>query len=143
MATATRRTVRKTATSRKTAPARKQGAAASRKKAGAPLAPDPTKPAAAPVKAKAAAPAKPASKAATVEPKKVKLVRDSFTLPKVEYAVIDVLKTRAARLSHPAKKNEIVRAGLKALIGMSDAEFLACVSSLPAAKPKAKTPAKG
>lgn len=143
MATATRRTVRKTAASRKTAPARKKTAAASRKKASAPLAPDPTKPASAPAASKTAAPAKGLKKPTTAEPKKVKLVRDSFTLPKVEYGVIDILKTRAARLAHPAKKNEIVRAGLKALIGMSDAEFLACVSSLPAAKPKAKTPAKG
>lgn len=138
MATSTRRTARKTAAPRKTAAARKTSERAARKKASAPLAPDPTRPAAG--ARKAAAPAKSAksAKKATAEPKKLKLVRDSFTLPKVEYAVIDILKTRAARLSHPAKKSEIVRAGLKALVGMSDADFLACVASLPASKPKAK-----
>jgi hypothetical protein len=138
MATSTRRTARKTAPSRKSParPARKRAASAA-----APAAQAAKQPAAA---AKAAGPApqpaKPAiagRKEAAAEPKKVKLVRDSFTLPKVEYGVIAILKTRAARLAHPAKKSEIVRAGLKALISMSDADFLACVSSLPAAKPKA------
>jgi hypothetical protein len=143
MATSTRRTARKTAAPRKTAASRKTPARTTRKKATAPLAPDPTKPGPdASVARKAAAPARTAKKAAD-EPKKLKLVRDSFTLPKVEYGVIDILKTRAARLSHPAKKSEIVRAGLKALIAMSDADFLACVSALPPAKPKAKGSAKG
>jgi hypothetical protein len=143
MATSTRRTARKTAAPRKTAASRKTPARTARKQASAPLAPDPTKPApGASVVRKAAAPGKTVKKA-TGEPKKLKLVRDSFTLPKVEYGVIDILKTRAARLSHPAKKSEIVRAGLKALIAMSDADFLACVSALPPAKPKAKGSAKG
>jgi hypothetical protein len=141
MATSTRRTARKTATSRHSAPARKKTAGTPRKKASAPLAPDPTKPAAsAPRAGKTVTPANTVKKA-TGEPKKLKLVRDSFTLPKVEYAVIDILKTRAQRLARPAKKSEIVRAGLKALVAMSDAEFLACVSSLPPSK--AKGAAKG
>jgi hypothetical protein len=138
MATSTRRTAPKTA------PSRKSPARAARKKAAAapalaPAAEAIKRPAA---KAASAAPTKPAkpataaSQQAPAEPKKLKLVRDSFTLPKVEYGVIDILKTRAARLARPAKKSEIVRAGLKALIAMSDADFLACVSSLPAAKPK-------
>jgi hypothetical protein len=143
MATSTRRTARKTAAPRKTAASRKTPARTARKQASAPLAPDPTKPApGASVVRKAAAPGKTVKKA-TGEPKKLKLVRDSFTLPKVEYGVIDILKTRAARLSRPAKKSEIVRAGLKALIAMSDADFLACVSALPPARPKAKGSAKG
>jgi hypothetical protein len=133
MATSTSRTAGKTGASRPTAPARQAPVRTARKKAAAPVAPQPTrrvKPAgpAAPAKAPGPAPAD--------EPKKVKLVRDSFTLPKVEYGVIAILKTRAARLARPAKKSEIVRAGLKALISMSDADFLACLSSLPPAKPK-------
>jgi hypothetical protein len=139
MATSTARTARKTAASRKTTarPARKKVAAAPT--AGAAKRAKPTAtPAGVTAPAKAAEPVKP-QKQLAAEPKKVKLVRDSFTLPKVEYGVIAILKTRAARLAHPAKKSEIVRAGLKALVTMSDAEFLACVSSLPAAKPK--TPA--
>jgi hypothetical protein len=142
MATSTRRTARKTAAPRKTTASRKTPGRAARKKASAPLAPEPTQPATTGSAArKTAAPARTVKKAGD-EPKKLKLVRDSFTLPKVEYAVIGILKTRAARLSRPARKSEIVRAGLKALVGMSDAEFLACVSSLPPSRPKAKGSAK-
>jgi hypothetical protein len=134
MATSTRRTAPKTA------PSRKPPARAARKKAAPAPAAESIQRAAAkaasPAPTKPAKPATAASQQAPAEPKKLKLVRDSFTLPKVEYGVIDILKTRAARLARPAKKSEIVRAGLKALIAMSDADFLACVSSLPAAKPK-------
>jgi hypothetical protein len=134
MATSTRRTAPKTA------PSRKPPARAARKKAAPAPAAEAIQRAAAkaasPAPTKPAKPATAASQQAPAEPKKLKLVRDSFTLPKVEYGVIDILKTRAARLARPAKKSEIVRAGLKALIAMSDADFLACVSSLPAAKPK-------
>lgn len=66
--------------------------------------------------------------------KKIKLVRDSFTMPKTEYAAIDALKARAARLGRPAKKSEMLRAGVQALTAMTDAQFLACVSGLPAIK---------
>lgn len=75
--------------------------------------------------------------------KKIKLVRDSFTMPKTEYVAIDALKARAARLGRPAKKSEMLRAGVQALTAMTDAQFLACVSAVPAiktgrpAKPKA------
>lgn len=63
--------------------------------------------------------------------KKPKMVRDSFTIPKPEFAVLDVLKARAAKLSHPTKKTELIRAGIKALAAMSDAAFLAAVKSVP------------
>lgn len=83
-----------------------------------------------------AAKAKPeAAKPAKAEkPRKPKLVRDSFTIPKLEYAVIDVLKERAARLGRPAKKSEVLRAGVMALQAMSDTAFLACVQGVPAIK---------
>ena len=66
--------------------------------------------------------------------KKAKMVRDSFTMPKVEYTVLDELKQRALALSHPAKKGELIRAGIKALAKMSDAEFLSTMSVVPAIK---------
>ena len=69
------------------------------------------------------------------KPEKLKLVRDSFTIPKFEYGVLQVLKTRASHLGRPTKKSEIVRAGVKALEALTDADFLACLSSLPATKP--------
>lgn len=68
------------------------------------------------------------------KPKKPKLVRDSFTIPKAEYAVLDDLKLRAARLGRPTKKSEVLRAGVRALAAMGDAAFLAAVNAVPALK---------
>lgn len=66
--------------------------------------------------------------------KKVKLVRDSFTLPKDERAALDQLKQRAAKLAHPSKKSEVLRAGIKTLAEMSDKSFLAALKAVPAIK---------
>lgn len=82
----------------------------------------------------AAAAAKPAKPAKVEKPKKPKLVRDSFTIPKQEYAAIDALKQRAAKAGTPAKKSELLRAGLKALAAMNDAAFLAAVQAVPTLK---------
>jgi hypothetical protein len=46
---------------------------------------------------------------------KHKLVRDSFTIPKSEYSVLEGLKVRAANLKRPVKKSELLRAGVSAL----------------------------
>jgi hypothetical protein len=104
-------------------------------------------PAAKPV-AKAAPVAKPAAKPAVKTPvakatkaKKPKMVRDSFTFPKDEYAVLDILKLRAAKLGSPIKKTELLRAGVKAIAAMSDAAFLATLQAVPSLK--TGRPAKG
>jgi hypothetical protein len=68
------------------------------------------------------------------KPKKLKLVRDSFTIPKLEYMVLDQLKLRAAELTRPAKKSELLRAGIKALAALSDAAFLTALEQVPAIK---------
>lgn len=69
-----------------------------------------------------------------VKPKKPKLVRDSFTIPKPEYSVLDDLKARATKLASPAKKSELLRAGIKALAAMPDAAFQAALKAVPAIK---------
>lgn len=125
------------------------------KKAAAPKKVTEKKPASPVVKKPAAAPAKPRAvvkkqpvkappsktvKAKTVKPvkvekpKKPKLVRDSFTIPKAEYVVLDALKLRAAKLTRPAKKSELLRAGIKALAALSDAAFLTALEQVPAIK---------
>ncbi|MDP2449386.1 MAG: hypothetical protein Q8M93_17475 [Polaromonas sp.] len=76
----------------------------------------------------ATAPEKPA------KVKKPKLVRDSFTIPKAEYVVLDELKQRAAKLTQPVKKSELLRAGIKALAAMQDAAFLAALANVPTIK---------
>lgn len=127
------------------------------KKAAAPKKVTAKKPASPVVKKPAAAPAKPRAvvkkqpvkapvsktvKPVKVEkPKKPKLVRDSFTIPKAEYVVLDALKLRAAKLTRPAKKSELLRAGIKALAALSDAAFLTALEQVPAIK--TGRPAKG
>jgi len=69
-----------------------------------------------------------------VKAKKPKLVRDSFTIPKGEYAVLDDLKQRAGKLTSPVKKSELLRAGVKALAAMTDMAFLAALKAVPAIK---------
>jgi hypothetical protein len=88
----------------------------------------------------------PATKAAKVEKvekiKKPKLVRDSFTIPKPEYTVLEDLKQRAAKLGRPVKKSELLRAGIKALAAMADVGFLGAVQAVPAIKTGRPTGAK-
>ena len=95
-----------------------------------------------PSKAHVKAPLKAATKAASsvadkekdMKAKKPKLVRDIFTIPKDEYAVIETLKERTARLSTPAKKSELLRAGLKVLSQLDDATLQKAMQSIPAIK---------
>ena len=89
---------------------------------------------AAPVKAAPAKPAKPVKAPKPVKAKKPKLVRDSFTIPKDEYVVIESLKTRAGKLGQAVKKSELLRAGVKALAAMSDIQFKAALNNVPTIK---------
>ena len=66
--------------------------------------------------------------------KKPKLVRDSFTIPKTEFAAIDTLKTRAISMGTSVKKSELLRAGLMLLTGLSDAAFKAAIAAVPTLK---------
>jgi len=75
-----------------------------------------------------------ASQSSNPSPKKPKLVRDSFTIPKTEFAAIDALKTRAIALGSSVKKSELLRAGLMVLQGLSDAAYKAALSAVPALK---------
>ncbi len=79
----------------------------------------------------------PAVKALIEKPlkaKKIKLVRDSFTIPKPEYLILDNLKLRAADLKHPVKKSELLRAGIKALAAMTDSNLLTALKAVPMLK---------
>ncbi len=83
----------------------------------------------------ASSPSRPPVEAAKPDkPRKNKLLRDSFTIPKSEYAVLEALKERAAKAGHPAKKSEVLRAGVKALSVMGDIAFLAALGAVPAIK---------
>jgi hypothetical protein len=104
----------------------------------------PVKRTAAPTTAKAKPAPAPALPAKEARAKKPKLVRDSFTIPKDEYAVIETLKQRADSLAQPAKKSELLRAGLKVLAGLPDAALRTALQAVPSIKtgrPKADVPA--
>lgn len=75
-----------------------------------------------------------ASQSSKTNPKKPKLVRDSFTIPKTEFAAIDALKTRAIALGTSVKKSELLRAGLMVLQGLNDAAYKAALSAVPTLK---------
>jgi len=128
------------------APARKAAPKPAVSKVATPKAPAANKPAAkAPATKRTAskaivakpAAAKPVAAKPTKEeakPKKPKLVRDSFTIPKDEYAGIDTLKERSVALGRPAKKSELLRAGLMALLAMSPNALHAALEAVPTIK---------
>ena len=130
----------------KTIPRKSTAGAKTAARAAKPAAKPAVKPAAKPAVKAAAKPAakKAAPKAArqatpkpapVVEVKvKHKLVRDSFTIPKAEYVVLESLKQRAADLKRPTKKSELIRAGIAVLKKMNDKEFLAAVNGVPSLK---------
>ena len=119
-----------------TAAAPKAAAKPVTKPVAKPVAKPATKPKAV-VAPKAKPVAKPAVKTAVVKDvkaKKPKMVRDSFTFPKDEYTVMDTLKLRAAKLGHPIKKTELLRAGVKAIAAMTDAALLSALKAVPSLK---------
>jgi hypothetical protein len=79
-----------------------------------------------------AAPAAPKAKA--VKEKKVKVVRDSFTIPKAEFTQIADMKKRAMALGVDIKKSELIRAGLQAVFALPDASFKKALAAVPTLK---------
>ncbi|MGV8989790.1 MAG: hypothetical protein ACOH1Q_00175 [Thiobacillus sp.] len=73
--------------------------------------------------------------------RKPKLIRDSFTMPDVEYAVIAALKKRCLNVGVSAKKSEILRAAVANLARLSDRSVLAALRRLDVIK--TGRPAKG
>jgi hypothetical protein len=86
------------------------------------------------VKAPAATNASASPTATDAKVKKPKLVRDSFTIPKNEYLQIDSLKQRTALLGAPAKKSELLRAGIQLLSTLTDAQLRKALSQIPTVK---------
>jgi hypothetical protein len=89
--------------------------------------------------AKLAKAAKPVAKVAATPPKatkpiKVKLIRDSFTMPSYDYDLIATLKSRALDNKTVLKKSELLRAGLHALSKLEAQQLIALVSTLAVVK---------
>ena len=77
--------------------------------------------------------AKPENGAAT-KGERVKLVRDSFAMPKADFELIGSLKQRSLKQGREVKKSELLRAGLHALVALSDTAFSAAVVAIPRLK---------
>ncbi len=99
------------------------------------------KPAPAKKPARAAKPAPAEKTGKPAKAKKVKLVRDSFTMPETEYALIASLKKRCLNAGVSAKKSEILRTAVAGLAKMSDASVVAAIRRLEVIK--TGRPAKG
>jgi hypothetical protein len=115
---------------------RKPGTGASKvttaRKAVRKISPKPA-PKAAP-KPKFRAAAAPAPTEAAPKPRRA-LVRDSFTMPQVDFDLIAKLKERALSFKRPTKKSELLRAGLQALVAQTDAQLHAGLERLAPLKP--------
>jgi hypothetical protein len=59
-----------------------------------------------------------------------RVIRDSFTIPEDDYALIPELKQRCINAGASVTKSELLRAGLRALEEMSEKELLETVKGL-------------
>ena len=69
-----------------------------------------------------------------VKTRKAKMERDSFTMPRDEYAQLAILKSRLVALGQPTKKSEVLRAGVKLLVAMTDNTLKTTLSAIPIIK---------
>ncbi len=77
--------------------------------------------------------AKPA-KAVKAPKVRSKPVRDSFTMPEADFALISTLKARAMSGKREAKKSELLRAGLHALAALDTKTLVAVLGALEPVK---------
>jgi len=85
-----------------------------------------------PEKTRAQSSAKPPKKAPA--PKREKVVRDSFTMPKSDYRKIAELKERCLEAGVHIKKSEILRAGLLALAEKGPKQLVTAVRKIEAVR---------
>jgi DNA-binding transcriptional regulator YiaG len=78
---------------------------------------------------------KPAKK---VKPPKVKMVRDSYSMPESDYAKLIELKKKCISAGVKIKKSELMRAGLLSLYKLSDAALLKEVEKVATPKDQTK-----
>lgn len=116
-------------------PAPKAAAAKPAPKAAVKPAPKAAPKAAPKTAAKPKVAAKPAAPEVKAKPQKEKLVRDSFTMPEAEYAVLGQVKKTALKAGFEVKKSELLRVGV-ALIAQID---LATLKKVLASLPQLKT----
>lgn len=68
------------------------------------------------------------------KPKKIKQIRDSFTMPESEYSLIAAVKNRCIATGLAVKKSEVLRAAVINFSAQSDATISAALLALEAIK---------
>ena len=68
------------------------------------------------------------------QPKKERVIRDSFTLPSGDYELITAIRQRCLSSATSINKSEVIRAGLHALMEMSEENLLNLVNNLEKVK---------
>lgn len=68
------------------------------------------------------------------KPKKPKLVRDSFTMPEAEYAVLGEVKKACLKAGIEVKKSELLRVGVALIRQLDTAKLKEILAGLPALK---------
>lgn len=72
---------------------------------------------------------------------RVRLIRDSFTMPESDFALIATLKSRALAAQRETKKSELLRAGLQVLTALDSKALMEVLGRL--APVKVGRPKKG
>ena len=93
-----------------------------------------TRPAVPKTSAKPRAPAAPVEAAVREKAHKPKLVRDSFTMPEQEYAVLNQVKKACLKAGFEIKKSELLRIGVAAVSQLDMATLQRVLSELPQLK---------
>lgn len=76
----------------------------------------------------------PASKPAKPAKPRLRMVRDGFTMPQADFALIAMLKSRALAARRETKKSELLRAGLHVLAALDDKALMAALGRLTPVK---------
>lgn len=80
--------------------------------------------------ARKTAPGKAKKSEKTSKPKKMKLLRDTFTMPENEYAQLTDLKKRCVQAGVQVKKSELLRAGLLGLLALPESAVIDAIAKL-------------
>jgi hypothetical protein len=64
-----------------------------------------------------------------------KVIRDSFTMPETDYALFDKIRADCMKAGINANKSEVVRAGLKLLSAMNQAQLREALGAIDKVKP--------
>lgn len=67
--------------------------------------------------------------------KKVPVIRDTFSFPEFDYALLSQLQAALLKNGHNVSKSELVRAGLKTLAQMSPAQLIKTAKAVEKLKP--------